>query len=105
MRSDTDQSCWDYPGPFPMSFASSPERSYKPLAAAMWRRTRRTKLREPEFRPFHFLHECSNPRHAIRPSSDRIRFEFVINLKKIRFPRTELHAYTASFQGQVGDLI
>src|SRR5215471_16872105 len=29
-RSDTDQSCWDYPGPYPMSFASSPKRTFEP---------------------------------------------------------------------------
>jgi hypothetical protein len=29
-RSNTDQSCWDYPGPFRMSFASSPRRTFKP---------------------------------------------------------------------------
>jgi hypothetical protein len=33
-----------------------------------------------------------------------VRFELVINLKKTRFPRTGLPAYTASFQAQVGDL-
>jgi hypothetical protein len=32
-RPDTDQSCWDHPGPFPMSFASSPKRTSNQLGA------------------------------------------------------------------------
>src|SRR5262249_26252953 len=31
-RSATDQSYWDLPGPFPMSFANSPKRTCRPLA-------------------------------------------------------------------------
>jgi hypothetical protein len=27
---DTDQLCWDYPGPFRMNFVSSPKRTFKP---------------------------------------------------------------------------
>src|SRR2546428_6347353 len=35
MQSDTDQSCWGYPGPFPMSFANSPKRTRRPLAMTL----------------------------------------------------------------------
>jgi DNA polymerase-4 len=34
-RSATDQSCWDLPAPFPMSFANLPKRSCRPLAMTL----------------------------------------------------------------------
>ena len=52
-------------------------------AAAMWRRTRRTKLREPEFRPFHFLHDMQQPEAGDmpveRPNKVRTRYQSLEN--------------------------